>query len=569
MLIRAFAFAYAFMAVSAFINMTSGSCETYPSNSFCSNYINYRVYLPSGSTIGDIETSLTPYNYLQYFSETSPSCLDTFTRYLCSKAYPKCETTPSNKTNIYTACLSGCQETNNVCGSILRLTDKGNLLPDCSSEKILDKITLQPDSSCNNIPTKMTQEQFVNGKLNFSAIPAGFLIKQCPSPFVKDTLASTGKTLSESFCDYGCCIPCPVQNYVYKKGWAKVEFAVPNIVRFVAAFLSLFLVISYLVLPFKRRHPSALILNLSISIFLFSMTSFFAIGNPEKLQCSPNGVTPAEIGNNALCAAQGAILVFASFATVLWCSALILNLHLSTVWSSSFFADKYIILNIICWGIPTGMTCLAIGFHALKFEFSSLCLISIEYVFKIFFYPLAALICPSFLIHVCTFFYIAKIAIQEKLEYDRSQSQSSGNATDVVPGVSRRHIIAAVKIQWRALLMAVVGITTILFYWLAYMVQVDRFTDTERDGVIVERWIQCMLLSEGDQNKCYEFSKNWLPSFPLMITVDIFASLIGFWLFILFAKRSLWREWNDWIYDFRIANFGSSREKRGEQFYTL
>lgn len=53
------------------------------------------------------------------------------------------------------------------------------------------------------------------------------------------------------------------------------------------------------------RHPSLLILNLSISIFLFSMVSFFAIGNQERLQCSPNGIAPGEMGNNALCAAQG------------------------------------------------------------------------------------------------------------------------------------------------------------------------------------------------------------------------------------------------------------------------
>ncbi|RCH77663.1 hypothetical protein CU098_000852, partial [Rhizopus stolonifer] len=260
------------------------------------------------------------------------------------------------------------------------------------------------------------------------------------------------------------------------------------------------------------------------------MTSFFAIGNPERLQCSSNGVSPAEIGNNALCAAQvlklGAILVFSSFSTILWSCVLILNLHFNTVWSSSFFADKYIILNIICWGIPVAMTCIAIGLHALKFEFSSLCLISIEYIFKIYFYPLAAIVCPSFLIHVCTFFYIAKAAIKEKLESDHIQTLSAENTTDIQQGVNHRHIVAAVKIQWRALLLTILAISTILFYWLAYMIQVSNFTNTEKDGNIILCWIECMLLSKGDQDKCYQFAKSWLPSFPLMVTVDIFASLI-------------------------------------------
>ncbi|CAO3687789.1 unnamed protein product [Rhizopus stolonifer] len=466
MWVKLFIFASMFTATIASLNITSGSCVEYPEKSFCSNYVDYKVYLQNGTTIQDIELKFKPYLQLELFGQTSPSCLDSFSRYICSKAYPRCETTSSNNTNVYTACLSNCQEANNICSPLFKLVDESNLLPNCSSEMVLGEIPLQPDHFCNNISTKMTQEQFDKGLLNLSAVPAGFLKKQCPFPFVNDTLVISGQTLSESYCKYGCCIPCPVQNYVYKKGWAEIGFAAPNVVRFVSAILSLILVISYLVLPFKRRHPSILILNMSISIFFFNMTSFFAIGNPERLQCSSNGVAPAEIGNNALCAAQGAILVFSSFSTILWSCVLILNLHFNTVWSSSFFADKYIILNIICWGIPVAMTCIAIGLHALKFEFSSLCLISMEYIFKIYFYPLAAIVCPSFLIHVCTFFYIAKAAIREKLGSDHTQTLSAGNTTDIPQGLNHRHIVAAVKIQWRALLLTIVAISTILFYWV-------------------------------------------------------------------------------------------------------
>lgn len=121
-------------------------------------------------------------------------------------------------------------------------------------------------------------------------------------------------------------------------------------------------------------------------------------------------------------------------------------------------------LNIICWGIPAVVTSVAIGLHSLKFEFASLCLVSMEYVFKLYFYPLAAIICPSFIIHIGTFFYIAKMAIQEKRESDMSQSLSTGKVAS--QGVNHRHIVAAVKIQWRALLLAVVAIATVLFYWV-------------------------------------------------------------------------------------------------------
>lgn len=253
----------------------------------------------------------------------------------------------------------------------------------------------------------------------------------------------------------------------YKENWATRGFLATDVIRFVSAVLSLILVISYLVLPDKRRHPSLLILNMSIAIFLFSMVVFFSVGNPKRLQCAANGISPGEMSNNTLCAAQGAILIFGSFATCLWCAALILNLHVHTVWNSNFFTNRYILLNIVCWGIPAAIMAIALGLHAVKFEFANLCVVSMKYIFPLFFYPLAAIVCPSFLVHIGTFFYIARIAVREGLESDMTQSLSTGTMTDRPPGVSRKHVMVAVKIQWRALLLAVVAIVTVLFYWVS------------------------------------------------------------------------------------------------------
>lgn len=68
------------------------------------------------------------------------------------------------------------------------------------------------------------------------------------------------------------------------------------------------MLVSYLILPDKRRHPSLLILNVSASIFLFSMVVFFSIGNPQKLQCA-NTVAVSTQDNNALCATQGTLKI--------------------------------------------------------------------------------------------------------------------------------------------------------------------------------------------------------------------------------------------------------------------
>lgn len=67
-----------------------------------------------------------------------------------------------------------------------------------------------------------------------------------------------------------------------------------------------------------------MILNFSVAIFLFSLVAFFSVGDPKKLQCA-DAITPSTQDTNTLCAVQGAILMFASLATAMWCCALIIN----------------------------------------------------------------------------------------------------------------------------------------------------------------------------------------------------------------------------------------------------
>lgn len=373
------------------------------------------------------------------------------------------------------------------------------------------------------------------------------------------------------------------------------EFLATDILRFLSSIVSLFMLVSYLVLPDKRRHPSLLILNVSASIFLFSMVVFFSIGNPTRLQCA-NSVAVSTQDNNTLCATQGkkkekllffcsfvyshknyyagAILVFASLATCCWRAALIVNLHLHTVWQSNFFTNRYGILNILCWGYPTVVMAVALGLHQVKFEFANLCLVSVDRIFELFFYPMAAIVCPAFLIHIATFFYIAKIAIQEGVQSDMSQSLSrgNGNMATVTPAPARRHkhVITAVQIQWRALLLAILSSGTVIFYWIFYFTQIHRVVSLERDQSITNHWLECMISPGRHQDSCVVIIRDHLPPYGLMMAAETLVSTQGIWLFVIFGKRSLWREWNDLIYDLRVS-FGSRgrMEKGGEQFFAL
>ena len=66
-----------------------------------------------------------------------------------------------------------------------------------------------------NIKKKLDPEKSAQG-FNVSAVPVGYVLSECTAPFVKDPLAKMGSdnTLDPVHCKFGCCIPCPAQNYV-------------------------------------------------------------------------------------------------------------------------------------------------------------------------------------------------------------------------------------------------------------------------------------------------------------------------------------------------------------------
>ncbi|ORZ25447.1 hypothetical protein BCR42DRAFT_8198 [Absidia repens] len=499
--------------------------------------------------------------------EIDPSCVDTYYRYACSSTYPLCST-GGGQTTLLAGCLSTCQDVKRACGLLFTLTNQTQLLPDCTATSPITKAPLQSDDSCNLIPPTVDNQ---HSGLNISALPADTVLATCPAPFIVDPIAQKDpkKSSNPISCRFGCCVPCPYQNFVYNQGWPEHAFFATDIVRSVSAVAVFFIMFSYFVLPDKRRHPSLLILNFSVAVFLFSFVAFFSVGDPKRLQCADE-VNASTQDTNTLCAAQGAILMFSSLATVLWCCALIINLHLHTVWSSNFFTNRYFLLHLFCWGVPAAFMATALGMKQIQYEFANLCLVSLDQIFNLFFYPMAAIVCPSFVLHICTFLYIARIAVREGIESDMSQSASNASMGRAQRAVRHKHVIQAVHIQWRALLLAIIACVTVLFYWIFYFTQIRRVSDLKDDTTILDNWLQCMITPGNTQNSCVSIVSGHLPPFGLMVAAEALVSVIGIWVFLIFAKRSIFIEWNDLIYNIRVYLGGRGRaEKHGEQFFQL
>ncbi|KAF9351119.1 hypothetical protein BGX26_010804 [Mortierella sp. AD094] len=435
----------------------------------------------------------------------------------------------ANTFDVRFACKSTCLADVAQCGALLTSVGKGGLVPDCDSyipgtpKTVPPGVLFQPDKTCNVVTSKSGAGAGAGtGAGNATAGAA-----TCVPPFIKDTMQGPGGTSTNTnYCNMGCCLPCPAQYSLYRTNALETGFMITNTMRAISMVFSFVLMVSYIFLPDKRSHPSALILYFSICVFLFSVVVIFPLINTRGMQCF-DAINPSTQQNNIKCAIQGGILIFASVSTCAWCSALIVNLHLHTVWNSAWFAKKYWLLHIICWGLAASITGAALGMGEVKWEYATLCLISQEKSSEIFFYPMAAMIFPAFLIHIATFIHIARISAQAGIDSE-TMSRSTLSAG------------AAAKIKPETLMP-----------W-------------------VTKFAVCIMTPGSTHDSCADELAPHLPPYALMIAAEFLVSMIGTIIFVVFFKIALIREWSDWFGSVGYLLSGKRRQKKEQdQFFVI
>jgi hypothetical protein len=142
-----------------------------------------------------------------------------------------------------------------------------------------------------------------------------------------------------------------------------------------------------------------------------------------------------------------------------------------------------------------------------------------------------------------------------------SKEESSENFSEFM--TYRRHVVQAVKIQWRALLLSVILLVTVMFYWLFYFIELHTIADGTNSVNFLKDWTICIQSGKG-QNSCAKDVA--MPSFGSLIAAEVSTSLIGIYLIIIFFNEVLWLEWKEWISE----KFGSRRQLEiSSQFYPM
>lgn len=335
----------------------------------------------------------------------------------------------------------------------------------------------------------------------------------------------------DKYCLENCCIPCPIQNYFYKNYNIERDFKIINVLRVASTILSLYILITYIFKLINKKTSNlerkyiSIVTYLSFSIFLFSSVSLFVIQDPKKIQCKDE-ITKSTQTNNTLCSVQGALLIFSSFSIVISVFMLVLDFHIEKILKKEIMSKKYV--NSGLWIIPFIATFIVLLTNNISYEFSNLCLISLDYIYYMFFYPLGSIIFLSSLLLLISL---------TKISYDYAYTSYNiffyNNTRDDSQSIEMREldlkkIKLVLKDNWRYISISFISSFTISFYWIFYYNEINKFK------TIFSDFSFCMI--DTTPEHCFVELFNKIPKYTMLIISETLVSIVGLWLFLVFFE---------------------------------
>ncbi|CAG8444635.1 8275_t:CDS:2 [Diversispora eburnea] len=276
-------------------------------------------------------------------------------------------------------------------------------------------------------------------------------------------------------------------------------YTILSVFRVISFISALTIVLSYIVLPNKREHPAVTVLCFNLSLLVFLGVTFFYIGDHRKVQCA-NDITQANISNNLLC-----------------------------------------------------------GIQEISFEFGAVCLVSPQKAEFFFWTPLAVFVVSGFIIHILTFIHIAK---SQCMFFEQDFDESTFSTSVTTTSITKKEVVNAIKIQWRALMLALILIFTFMVFWVYKFITLEKLApliSNEKFPAWIDQWKSCLItansLSINAQNYCSSISTPHVPSLSLIIIAEFLTAILGISIFIIFGSSiNFWNEWRFWFHNNRIGH---------------
>lgn len=324
---------------------TSGKCDPVVTYS--------NVYVALGQTYESVDEGAA--NVTKLAGAFVPySCRQALITFACLGSFLECSVDTTTFTpSVVLPCRSVCERVLTECSAFAIENGLASLLPDCDKTVELNGVVypaFPPD-----------------GLVDCNAPPAGLVVgysqADCPYPLKYN---QDGEEYYQNNGYEGmdiCVYPCP--DPMFSDGeWAGV-IVVDIVLNFLSFWLSFFLVVTFLLMPQKRRFPALIFFYFGLlsAIVGFVCLFFPAVrGGIEPLVCTEG--TPKRLvtmsnagehdGGGVVCIIQGIILYYCPMAAMFWWLFLVLTVFELIVLerSTNFIKRFHLFYHIVAWGFP-------------------------------------------------------------------------------------------------------------------------------------------------------------------------------------------------------------------------
>ncbi|KAK7900867.1 hypothetical protein LTR67_003152 [Exophiala xenobiotica] len=322
---------------------------------------------------------------------------------------------------------------------------------------------------------------------------------------------------------------------------------IANWVNVAAFILSIYLMLSFIVLPVKFTHRHYLSVCLALGVIFIELAFIVPLaGRPE--QCF-NEITPNDMRSSGVCAISGAFLMFGGWAVIVWVFCRALALHLQICWQVSP-GDKFFYGALAFgWVIPAIGLALTLSLTGVSFRFGNVCHINHKDALQDFWGPLLAFAALALVLQFITIGYCIQVYVRSLLD-DKTSTETSSQAPTYSGSVRTlsarqafRRVKRVIELQWRGASLVVVMIAEVVFFSVVF---VSMDNSSQVDEELIRKagpWIDCLVKTKGDKNRCLPFAKDLVKSEGVVIAVLIILGLSGFWCLMFLGRWSMIHGW--------------------------
>ncbi|EXJ88244.1 hypothetical protein A1O1_05174 [Capronia coronata CBS 617.96] len=388
--------------------------------------------------------------------------------------------------------------------------------------------------------------------------PSSALKGLCPSPFLQESaFPDTGGFIPGRFCmplpelqNLTCCLPCPSTDWTYPDGFeSRTEIA--NWVNVAAFILSVYLILSFVVLPVKYTHRHYLSVCLTLGVVFVELA--FIIPLAAKPEQCLNEITPNDMQTSGVCAISGAFLLFGGWAIVIWVFCRALALHLQICWEV-VPGDKFFYASLAFgWLIPIIGLALTLSLTGVSFRFGNVCHINHRDALQDFWGPLLAFAAMGLVLQFITIGYCVHVYMKSILDdkpTTNSSSQAPTYSTSVKSMTARqtyRRVKKLVQLQWRGASIVLVMIAEVVFFAVVF-VSMDNSTQINEQLLHkATPWLTCLVLAQGDKEQCMPYTRGLVKSEGVVLAVLIVLGLSGFWCLMFLGRWAMAHGWMEFF----------------------